>query len=807
MGWSWEALGRRPAFFPVSFFVVGLVLGPSLPWLPWAVWLTGSTALLVLGFALGARPGALLVTFVGAATLGLGASGAGRDVTVPEPGLHVLEGTLEQVSATSVVLAVGRLDDEPAHLRVALGGDAEGLVEGQQVRVSARLRPSTFAANDGEFSRATLLERRGQVASGGFERAKLVLLDAGPAWRRWLARVHRSLSAQATHVIEQPDARALVLTLAAGERALLGDELEDVFARSGLAHVLSVSGLHVAVIAFTVFAVVRWLLTRRMAKWNRLRDARALAAPLSVPLVWGYVLFTGLQAPAVRSAVMCSFVLVGWALRRRSDPLNAVALALFAMTAADPSTPYDLSVQLSFVAVLAMIWLSPLVRAAIPVEPPSLATQTGLRLRLAQAREAVLQSAASSIAVTTATAPLVLMAFQRVSVAGLGANLVALPISGVLTMAAAGSAALHLLWQPLAGPALWLAGLIARVFLAIAHAFSGPHAAFTLPAPGALLMTAWWLGLLALVFATGRARWLALATPIALVALLVTGHTRDDRVDVTFLSVGHGDATVISSGSHHALIDGGGVPDGLDTGKRFVLPFLRQHHVSRLDLVALSHAHPDHALGLITTLESISTARLWLPLDVGRGDLVQDLMEAAGDAQVDEVSAGEAPFRLGSATVEVLGPHGARGESTENDRSMVLRVTHGHVRFLLTGDLEEDGEALLDPGPITVMKAPHHGSDTSSTPELLARARPRYVVFCVGVNNRFGFPKAEVVERYQALGSRCYRTDVDGAVTFHSDGKDVTVETFGPRQLEARRPVSRRASAAARGDGPPPPTR
>jgi competence protein ComEC len=783
------------------FFLVGLVSGPSLPAWPWAAWVGLSALLLTAGMVFAWRTGALLVSLAGALALGIGASGAGRDVTVPEPGAHVLEGTIEQLGLNTLVLEVGRLDDQPARLRVALGGEVEGLVEGQRVRVTSRLRPMTFAANDGEWSRAAYLERRGQVASGGFERSKLVLLDAGPAWRRALARVHGTLAAQAKEVISDVDACALVLTLAAGERAMLGDELEDVFARSGLAHVLSVSGLHVAVIAFTVFAVVRWALTRRMARWNRVRDARALAAPLSIPLVWGYVLFTGLQAPAVRSAVMCTFVLLGWALRRRSDPLNGLAFALFAMTAVDPATPYDLSVQLSFVAVLAMIWLSPLARAAIPVKPPSPATESGLRLRLARAREAVLQSAASSIAVTTATTPLVLLAFQRVSVAGLGANIVALPISGVLTMAAAASAALHVIAPPLATPALWVAGVIARVFLTIARLFSGSHSAFTLPAPGPMVMALWWLGLLALVFGQGRWRLFALATPTALALLLVTGHTRPDRVDVTFLSVGHGDATVISSGNHHALIDGGGVPDGLDTGKRFVLPFLRQHHVSRLDLVALSHAHPDHALGLISTLEVLPTARLWLPLDVGRGDLVQDLMAAAGDAKIEEVEAGDAPFQLGAATIEALGPHGARGESTENDRSMVLRVTHGAVTFLLTGDLEEDGEALLDPGPVTVMKAPHHGSDTSSTAELLAKAHPRFVVFCVGVNNRYHFPREEVVERYQALGSRCYRTDFDGAVTFHSDGHDVTVETFGPRQLEARRSISRRASEAGPDDG------
>jgi competence protein ComEC len=151
-------------------------------------------------------------------------------------------------------------------------------------------------------------------------------------------------------------------------------------------------------------------------------------------------------------------------------------------------------------------------------------------------------------------------------------------------------------------------------------------------------------------------------------------------------------------------------------------------------------------------------------------------------------------LRVGDARLEVLGPPPERGDfDGENDRSMVLRVTHGDVRFLLTGDIEAAAEELLEPGPVTVLKAPHHGSDTSSTPAFVAKTRPRFVVFCVGRNNRFGFPRASVVARWTAAGARCFRTDLDGAITFHSDGRDVTVETFGtPALPQARRPPLRR---------------
>jgi competence protein ComEC len=120
-----------------------------------------------------------------------------------------------------------------------------------------------------------------------------------------------------------------------------------------------------------------------------------------------------------------------------------------------------------------------------------------------------------------------------------------------------------------------------------------------------------------------------------------------------------------------------------------------------------------------------------------------------------------------------------------NDRSVVLRVRHGQVTLLLTGDVEEAGEELLESGPITVVKAPHHGSLISSTPGFVARSKPRFVVFCVGRNNRFRLPDVEVENRYRQVGAECFRTDLDGAVSFESDGRDVRWKTFHAHRTAA----------------------
>lgn len=779
--WSWWGLGNRPAVFPVVAAILGVVFGPGLEVPAW-LWLTCSALALIGAWTL-RRAGPIAMGLLAAATLGAGLAELSLDVALPPLQERVLiEGEVERVGPHGLWLEVSAVAGATTHFRAALSGESEGLVIGERVLVEAKFRPLSEAANPGEWSRAEWAWRRGQPVVGSFNRARLVRIQAAPPWRQWLANEHSALASSTHRLSEEGNAAGLLLTLSAGQRASLDEEVETSFAQSGLAHVLSVSGLHVAVLAFTLFAALRWLASRRQTRRTRVADPRAFAAPLAVPMVWAYVLFTGWQGPAVRSGVMCTLVLLAWVVRRRSDPLNAIALAALAMIAVDPSAPFDLSVQLSFCAVVSLVLLAPVLRAAIPVETPSPARFEGWALRWRRWRETVLQTICASVAVTAGSGPLVLLAFQRVSLAGVLSNVVALPLSGVLTLVAAGGAAVHVISPTVAVPLLWAGVQLSRALLLLAELFAAmPGASVALPAASAVLMIGWWLGWALLVFARGRWRWLAVVAPLSLAFHVIGPTPPDAEVRVTFLAVGHGDAMVVTSAGHSALIDGGGVPEGHDTGKRFVLPFLRRQRITRLDFAALSHAHPDHALGLISTLEEMPVDRLWLPAGVESGPLVDDVISAADDAEVEFKQAGSAGAVMGRAQFTILGPPVNREAlEGENDRSLVLRVQHGEVSFLLTGDLEAAGEQQVETSPVTVVKAAHHGSSTSSTPTFVGKLKPRHVVFCVGRRNRFQFPRPEVVRRWQEAGAECHRTDVDGAITFISDGRDVRIEKFNP---------------------------
>ncbi|MBZ4370970.1 DNA internalization-related competence protein ComEC/Rec2 [Corallococcus sp. AS-1-6] len=806
--YSWRDLGARPLFFPALSLLLG-ALWPTGTESFAGVFLLCALCLGGLGLALGPLPGAHLAVLGALALTGAGLSALEARVDIPpalkEGGGAVLEGELERVErfdgALRLRLAVARAGPVPgpptaARFRVSLSGRGEGLElhPGQRVRLEARLVPDAPPSNPGERDFSSARRRQGVAFTGGFVPGRLLALSPAPSWRLALADVRGRLTTAVHGVAPSADAAALFLTLAAGQRADLDASWEDAFSRAGLAHVLSVSGLHVAALALMTLALLRRGLVRLGGRWRTL-EARRWAAPAAVPFVWAYVLFTGNQAPAVRSAVMASAVLLGLSLWRRADGLNGLSLAALVLVAWAPSSVVDLSLRLSFLAVLGLVLLSPALREALPLERPAPSEPRRLKRWAAEARETVAQTLCASGAATLIGLPVVAAAFGRVSLAGLVSNIVALPLCGLLTGLAAGGAALFVVAPVVATPVLWAGAWASELLLVLTRGFAAvPFAAVEVPGLGPWLGGVYALGLGAWALGSGRWRWLGLLVPGAVLgALLLPVLAPEPALRITFLSVGQGDAVVLRSRGHHALVDAGGVPEGADTGERFVLPFLKAEGVSRLDLAVLSHPHPDHALGLVSTLAQVPTARLWLSAGSADGPLSRRIISAAKGATVEEVEVGRPAYVLGEATLEVLGPPLDR-ELMEgaNDRSVVLRVRHGDVTVLLAGDVEAEGEAALEAslGPMTVLKVPHHGSRTSSTAPLLERTRPRHAVFCVGRRNRYGFPHPEVEARYRALGTECWRTDRDGAITLESDGEDVRLVSFLPRVDSAPLPVA-----------------
>ncbi len=523
-------------------------------------------------------------------------------------------------------------------------------------------------------------------------------------------------------------------------------------------------------VATGTFRLLRALALRAPAIPAR-RDVRPLAAATTLPVVALYALATGATVPVLRSALAAGLALASVMVGRPADAAVALAAAALLLLAVDPGSIVDVSFQLSFASVAGLVALARPLRGAVPWRP-----RPGSRAgRLA---EALLQAACASAAATLATAPLLALHFRSISVVAVISNLVALPLASALTVAAAIAYLSSAVAPALAPLLLALCRPLAAPFLAVNDAFAAlPFATMPVSSPG-------W-PLVALAYAAGAAAWIArgrlrfLLAAAAGAALLLPAPARQvaarhrGGLEVVFLSVGQGDCTILRLPDGSAVVvDAGGDPAGRwDPGARDVLPFLRDMGVTRLAAAFVSHPHPDHLQGLPAVVSGMGGAPVFASHDRG------DAAARAAFARLPPVTTLEAGDErvLGGVRFRVLGPPAGDRDLVENDGSLVLHVSFGETSFLLPGDVEAAGEAALLARGVPradVVKAPHHGSRTSSGRGLVAATRPRWVVFPVGEGNRYGFPHAETVLRWTASGAEPLRTDA-GPQRFLSDGHTV----------------------------------
>lgn len=748
--------GRRPLLPLAAGFAAGIALSPTFP-LPFLAAITApilafspplaSLGLLLAGFAAG------------------GLSAAPPRSSPPPRTEATLEGPIVSVPERIDDRVRFQLRDaEGRLLEVSAPATALPLALGDRVRFSARLHAPGPAANPGGRDRQARDRARG-IALEAFARDPPVRV-AAPSPLAAVEAARTRFAALATATLPPREA-ALVRALGTGEQSALDPATMEAFARSGLIHILSLGGLHLAVVAFGAFTLARKLLDRVEPVARRM-DPRRAAAALALPLTLAYALATGAQVPMVRSSIGAACAFLGTLLDREGDALNTVCLAALAILAVEPGALLDLSFQLSFASVAGLALLAGPLRHALPFAPGA--------GRLARLADAVLRGICASAAATLATAPLVAFHFRRLSLAAVPANVAGVPVGAVLTVLSALAGVASAVSPALSAPLLWLCRPAAWLLLRIADAFAAPFwAAVGLASPGVLgALACYGLGLAALRL---RGAWRAAAAAGALAALVLPGPMRAlaarqrGDLEVVFLSVGQGDAAVLRLPDGSAvLVDAGGEARGrYDPGARDVAPFLLDAGIRRVSAVFLSHPHPDHALGLPGVAAALPVERIYS--DGRPGEEAVEAALARLPAAVS-LAAGDVVQRAG-VRFEVLGPPAGATALDDNDASLVLRVRHGRVSILFPGDLGTAGEAaLLASGAslsADVVKVPHHGSRLSSGAPFAAAVRPRWAVVSLATGNRFGFPHEEALARWRSAGAEILRTD-EGAVRFLSDG-------------------------------------
>ncbi len=638
------------------------------------------------------------------------------------------------------------------------------LALGDRIRMRARLQPPPTARNPGGRDPAAQLAAAG-VSLQAFGVGPAIRL-AAPSPLAPLEHARQRFAAAAAAALP-PRESGVVVAIATGDRSGLDPATVASFARSGLAHVLAVSGLHLVVVALGLERLLRALLLRVEPLATRVEPRRAAAAAL-VPATAAYALATGAGVPVLRAAIAVGVAALGTILDREPRAANVLALAALAILAADPSAALDPSLQLTFAAVGGLVLWTDGLRRRIPVG----VARTGWR---AWVVEPLLGGACATVAASLATAPVLAFHFRQLPVLGLLANVAGIPVGSALTGVATIAALATSVSPALADPLLAAARPLATALLALSDAAAGPRwGALGVATPGLAGVAAFY----ALALAAGRLRGAgrAGAAAAAALCLLLPGPLRAAAararggLEVIFVSVGQGDAALLRLPDGSAvLVDGGGAPDGgADPGARDVVPLLRDLGVRRLAAVFASHPHPDHVLGLSAVAAAFPVDLVFSNGDAGVG-APHDVLAALHPTPL---APGDGWERAG-VRFDVLG--GSREALFSNDASLVLRVSYRDTSFLFAGDVEGAGEAAaLARGGLAadVVKVPHHGSRTSSSAAFAAAVRPRLAVVSLGLGNRYGFPHEEALARWRAVGALVLRTD-EGAIRLLSDGRQV----------------------------------
>ena len=564
-----------------------------------------------------------------------------------------------------------------------------------------------------------------------------------------------------------PLARALVL----GESDLAPDD-DRAFRQSGLSHLLAVSGTH---LVFAVAALVR-ALGALLVRFERLAvrvDVGRIAAGLGVPIALAYADFAGGSGSAWRAAWMLSAAYLVRALGRHPRAERTLGLSLVAGVCADPLLAFDVSFLLSAGATVGLIVLGPPLAALAKRAP------------LAPLRF-LLGSVATTLSAMLPCAPLLALLTPEQTLAGVFANTLAAPIGEAVALPLC---LLHPLvsFVPLLDQGVALVGSGALLWVrGVAHfGASARFLAFEVPAPTEWHYAVCALAVLGAWLRPPRTAWLACGAALLValeLAAVRAGHPQGE-LRVTLLDVGQGDAILVDlPDGASMLVDAGGAVGGpVDPGARVVAPVLRARRRDRVDVVVLSHPHPDHFGGLAAALERVEVGELW---DSGQGEA-----ESAGPeyrsllsklrARGTRIRRPPELCREARRHVRVLAPcpDFVPGRDA-NDNSLVLVLEHGRRRALLMGDAEREEEAELAPRAdlrADFLKVGHHGSRTSTSPGFLRQVLPSFAAISCGVRNRFGHPHTETLEGLGTKAIHTLRTDRHGAVFWATDGDAMRV--------------------------------
>ena len=564
-----------------------------------------------------------------------------------------------------------------------------------------------------------------------------------PRW--WPARLGHAMQARIRAIFDGDDA-GFLLALLTGRKGELSVQADVDLSEAGVYHILAVSGMHCAYL----LALVRFLAGKHR---------RRLTATIAIPALVFYAALTGASPSVVRACVMLGFLTAAPLFRRESDPPTALLTALFLILINNPFAAKSVSLQLSFGAVMGLLWLSP-------------RTYRGLagKKKHGRAFSFTAASISATVGCLALTAPISAYYFGSFAAVSFLSNLLCLWAVGIVFTGALAAVLLSFLWMPLGAVVGLSPRLLIRYILTVCHGLA------SLPYHGVYFCNPylkWWMGFVYLLFAAawllkpkGRRKYV-LAAALSILTLAVTVRVGEARfrhqLDAAAVDVGQGQSVILKSGDGFALVDCGSGNSwrdaGCDTADQLLAMGCR-----RVNRVLLTHFDDDHINGVEHLLARMGVETLTVPEaeDSAAREALLNLAEEYGVTVETVTEKTVLPFE--DAELTVFPPLGTSGS---NELGLTVLATAGENDFLVTGDMERATEKKLletyDLPDVEVMMAGHHGSKGSTSEELLETVTPETVIISVG-SNSYGHPAEDTMRRLARAGCDVYRTDRHGTV-------------------------------------------
>ncbi len=686
-------------------------------------------------------------------------------------------------------------------LRLTIGQRISRVSYGDTLIFRGTVRKPRNFSNPGGFDYEFSLLRAGISATSFVDKGTRILIkEANPSSPFGIVeRVRDGVRAFYDARFPTPEG-AVIKALILGERGDIPEQLLSAYYRTGVGHVLAISGSNVGIVFIFTYLFIHFVLVRCGSVPLR-HSVRKWASVASFLPVIAYTFLAGVEITVVRATLMITVFVTAILIEKEQQVFNTLVLAALVILLVLPLSLFDPSFQLSFAAVLSILvmyppLIEPLKRRFFRIEGvrPPLFHRVTFRF---------FQFTLVSCAAIIGILPLSAYYFHRVTPLALPLNFIVVPLLGPV------ATTLGLLSVPFIGAAPALSSFLTLVAAwavslsdaAVVRADALLPGGVVICGPTILEMALYYGLILTAFLYFRRKRWaIILAGFLAIVAVgdvaATSWHRYDTReLNVTFLSVGNGDSCLIKfPGGRTMVVDGGGLMGGtFDVGESIVAPFLLRERIRHIDYLVLSHPEKDHAGGLMYLIENFHIGELWITRDALHSGETAALLASARSLRIPLVviDSSTPECSIGPVFLHPLNPPAlATGGSEDlNDRSLVFRLVYDRFSLLMTGDIQRNGLAALVARGADLsalfLKVPHHGSSPASPLSFLEAVRPTAALISCGYENPFGFPGKKSLDGLRAVGADVFRTDLDGAVTVTTDGRHIEVETMDGRQLRA----------------------